>query len=95
VTCGPLTFDAQLGTFELNGLPLKLTAFEWRVLSALMLRREVVIERHDLTNRVYEHDADVDSNSIEVIIGRLRRKIGAQMIETVRGRGYRLTADGS
>lgn len=95
VICGPLTFDAQLGTFELDGLPLKLTAFEWRVLSALMLRREVVIERSDLIERVYEGDADVDSNSIEVIIGRLRRKIGAQMIETVRGRGYRLTADGT
>ncbi|MES3083923.1 response regulator transcription factor [Sphingomonas faeni] len=95
VICGQLTFDAQLGTFELNGLPLKLTAFEWRVLSALILRREVVIERADLIERVYEGDADVDSNSIEVIIGRLRRKIGAQMIETVRGRGYRITADGS
>ena len=95
VACGPLVFDAQLGTFELDGLPLNLTAFEWRVLSALMLRREVVVERADLIERVYEGDADVDSNSIEVIIGRLRRKIGAQMIETVRGRGYRLTADGS
>ena len=92
VACGPLVFDAQLGTFELDGLPLKLTAFEWRVLSQLMLRREVVIERADLIERVYEGDADVDSNSIEVIIGRLRRKIGAEMIETVRGRGYRLTA---
>ncbi len=91
VACGPLVFDAQLGTFELDGLPLKLTAFEWRVLSQLMLRREVVIERADLIERVYEGGADVDSNSIEVIIGRLRRKIGAEMIETVRGRGYRLT----
>lgn len=92
IVCGPLTFDAQLGTFELDGLPLKLTAFEWRVLSALMLRREVIIERADLIERVYEGDADVDSNSIEVIIGRLRRKIGAAMIETSRGRGYRITA---
>ncbi|WP_267378480.1 MULTISPECIES: response regulator transcription factor [unclassified Sphingomonas] len=94
VVCGPLAFDAQLGTFELDGLPLKLTAFEWRVLSQLMLRREVVVERADLIERVYEGDADVDSNSIEVIVGRLRRKIGATLIETVRGRGYRLTADG-
>ncbi len=92
IACGPLAFDAQLGTFELHGLPLKLTAFEWRVLSALMLRHEVVIERADLIERVYEGDADVDSNSVEVIIGRLRRKIGPDMIETVRGRGYRLTA---
>lgn len=95
VTCGPLAFDAQLGSFELDGLPLRLTAFEWRVLSALMLRREVVVERADLIERVYEGDADVDSNSVEVIIGRLRRKIGAGMIETVRGRGYRLTAEAS
>ena len=92
IRCGPLSFDAQTGQFELDGLPLKLTAFEWRVLSQLMLRREAVMERAELIERVYEGDADVDSNSVEVIIGRLRRKIGAGMIETVRGRGYRLTA---
>ncbi|KQU53133.1 two-component system response regulator [Sphingomonas sp. Leaf339] len=92
VTCGPLAFETQTGQFELDGMPLKLTAFEWRVLSALMLRKEAVIERLDLLERVYEGDADVDSNSLEVIVGRLRRKIGATMIETVRGRGYRLTA---
>jgi two-component system OmpR family response regulator len=91
IECGALAFEAQLGTFELDGLPLKLTALEWRVLSVLMLRREVVIERIELIERVYEGDADPDSNSIEVIIGRLRRKIGPEMIETVRGRGYRLT----
>ena len=95
VRCGPLIFDAQLGTFELDGLPLKLTALEWRVLSALMLRREAVIGRGELNDRVYEGDVEVDSNSIEVIIGRIRKKIGAAMIETVRGRGYRLTADGA
>ena len=92
VTCGRLAFDAQLGTFELDGLPLKLTALEWRVLSALMLRAEIVIDRGELIERVYEGDADVDSNSVEVIIGRLRKKIGATMIETARGRGYRVTA---
>ncbi|MEG3145048.1 response regulator [Sphingomonas sp. RT2P30] len=91
ITCGPLAFDAQTGQFELDGLPLRLTAFEWRVLSALMLRKSVVIDRLDLLERVYETDTDPDSNSLEVIIGRLRRKIGATMIETVRGRGYRLT----
>jgi len=91
LACGRLSFDTQIGHFELDGLPLKLTAFEWRVLSALMLRREAVIERLDLLERVYEGDADVDSNSLEVIVGRLRRKIGAEMIETIRGRGYRLT----
>jgi two-component system OmpR family response regulator len=92
IVCGSLAFDAKLGTFELDGLPLRLTALEWRVLSCLMLRKEVVIERAELVERVYEGDADVDSNSLEVMIARIRRKIGRDMIETVRGRGYRLTA---
>jgi DNA-binding response OmpR family regulator len=92
INCGPLTYDTQLGSFELDGLPLRLTAFEWRVLSTLMLRKEAVVERRELMDRVYEYDTDVDSNSIEVIIGRLRRKIGAEMISTVRGLGYCLTA---
>ncbi|MGC4026275.1 MAG: response regulator transcription factor [Mesorhizobium sp.] len=90
ITCGPLSFDAQLGTFEKEGLPLKLTALEWRVLQCLMLRKDTTVDRSNLVERVYEGDADVDSNSIEVIIARLRRKIGHEMIETERGRGYRL-----
>lgn len=93
IECGSLVFDAQVGTFEKDGLPLRLTALEWRVLSCLMLRREIVVGRAELMERVYEGDADVDSNSIEVIIARLRRKIGREMIETSRGLGYRLTAD--
>jgi two-component system, OmpR family, response regulator len=92
MTCGALAFDTQTGQFELNGAALTLTAFEWRILSALMLRKEIVVPRFDLIERVYEFNADVDSNSIEVIIGRLRRKIGADMIVTVRGHGYKLTA---
>lgn len=91
ITCGPLAFDAQLGTFELSGLPLKLTALEWRVLSCLTLRKDIVVDRRELIERVYEGDAEVDSNSIEVIVARLRRKIGPELIETVRGRGYMLT----
>lgn len=91
LVCGDLAFDSQLGSFEFAGEPLRLTGFEWRVLSTLMLRKELVVSRGELIERVYEYNADVDSNSTEVIIGRLRRKIGAHMIETVRGHGYRLT----
>lgn len=91
IASGPLIFDAQTGAFEFDGLPLKLTAFEWRVLSCLTLRANTVVERSELLERVYEGDADTDSNSLEVIIGRLRRKIGHAMIATVRGRGYELT----
>jgi len=92
IACGPLTFDAQTGVFELNGLPLRLTALEWRVLACLTLRHNVVVERSELNEKAYEGDVDIDSNSLEVIIARLRRKIGHNMIETVRGRGYRLTS---
>lgn len=92
IAAGPLTFDAQLGTFTLDGLPLKLTGLEWRVLSCLTLRRGAVVPRLELIERVYDGDAEVDSNSLEVIIARLRRKIGRERIETVRGHGYRLAA---
>ncbi len=92
IACGPLSFDAQLGAFALDGLPLRLTGLEWRVLSCLTLRKEAVVARPDLLERVYDGDADVESNSLEVIVARLRRKIGHDLIETVRGRGYRLTA---
>jgi DNA-binding response OmpR family regulator len=91
IACGRLIFDSQIGHFELDGLPLKLTAFEWRLLSTLMLRKEMVVDRSELIERLYEYDMGVDSNSLEVLVGRVRRKIGAEMIETVRGRGYRLT----
>jgi DNA-binding response OmpR family regulator len=93
VACGALVFDVPLGHFEMDGLPVRLTAFEWRVLTARMLRKDTVVDRRELLDRVYEYDADVDSNSLEVIVGRLRRKIGADMIRTIRGRGYLLTAE--
>ena len=90
IQCGPVSFDAQTGQVELDGLPLRLTALEWRVLTTLMLRKGVLVDRLDLLDHVYEGDADPDSNSLEVIVGRLRKKIGAERIETVRGRGYRV-----
>src|SRR6476620_12454834 len=71
VTCGPLSLDAPTGVFELNGLPLKLTALEWRVLQCLILRKDVVVDRIELMEKVYEGDAGTDSNSLEVIVARL------------------------
>jgi DNA-binding response OmpR family regulator len=90
IACGALAFDAQTGVFELDGLPLKLTALEWRVLECLILRKDVLVDRMALAEKVYEGDIATDSNSLEVIVARLRRKIGRDAIETVRGRGYRL-----
>lgn len=92
LTCGPLALDTQLGVFTLDGLPLKLTAFEWRILAYLVHHAERAVTRTELSEHLYEHGADRDFNSIEVMIGRLRRKIGRERIETVRGQGYRLTA---
>ncbi|GJE19054.1 response regulator [Methylobacterium marchantiae] len=90
IACGPLAYDAGLGTFERDGLPLKLTGLEWRVLSCLILRKDGIVPRGQLIERVYEGDAEVDSNSVEVIITRLRRKIVPARIESVRGIGYQL-----
>jgi two-component system OmpR family response regulator len=94
IDCGPLSFDAPTGVFELNGLPMKLTGLEWRVLQALMMRKNTVFDRLELMDKVYEGDQGADSNSLEVIVARLRRKIGHDLIETVRGRGYKLTEPG-
>src|ERR1700728_1001722 len=54
IVCGPIAYDAQLGAFSLEGLPLRLTALEWRVLSCLMLRKEHVVARRDILERVYD-----------------------------------------
>ena len=80
-----------MGTSQLDGRPLTLTAFEWRLLSALILRKGTVVPRSELAEQVYEFNAEADFKSLEVIIGRIRRKIGAEMIQTVRNRGYALT----
>ena len=92
ISCGPLSFETQTGVFELDGLPLKLTALEWRVLECLILRKDTVVERGQLSEKVYEGDVGTDSNSIEVIVARLRRKVGKALIETERGRGYKLNS---
>ncbi|WP_428670440.1 response regulator [Reyranella sp.] len=90
IVCGAIAFDAQTGVFERDGLALKLTALEWRVLECLILKKDVPVDRIALAEKVYEGDIVTDSNSLEVIVARLRRKIGHDAIETVRGRGYRL-----
>lgn len=91
VACGPLLYDTQSGAFSLNGAPLTLTAFESRLLSTLIMRKDTVVSRSDLAESAYEYQDDVAFKSMEVLIGRLRRKIGAEMIQTVRNLGYRLS----
>ena len=90
--CGTLTLDTRSGRVTLNGQPVNLTSHEYRLLSYLMHRPGTVVSRTELTEHLYAQDFDRDSNTIEVFIGRLRRKLPPETIETVRGLGYRLAA---
>jgi len=92
--CGPLALDASTGKASVHGSPVSLTTQELRILEFLMHRVGKIVTRLDLVDHVYDRD-DRDSNVIDVLIGRIRRKIGVDLIETVRGRGYRLAAPGS
>lgn len=88
--CGALVHDANSGRFTLSGDPLELTAQEYRILAYLMHRQGEIVSRTELCDHVYERDADRDSNVLDVLVSRIRRKIGASMITTVRGRGFLL-----
>ncbi|MCH8091905.1 MAG: response regulator transcription factor [Proteobacteria bacterium] len=92
LSCGPLTLDTARSRVALDGAPVKLTAQEFRLLSYLMHHQGQVVSRTELTEHLYSQDFDRDSNTIEVFVGRLRKKIGGDFIETVRGLGYRLVA---
>ncbi len=88
--CGAVSLDPRLAKVTLDGTPVKLTSHEFRVLSYLMHHRDRVVSQAELTEHIYAQDFDRDSNTVEVFIARLRRKLGAPVIETVRGIGYRI-----
>lgn len=96
---GPVSLDTTAQTAMLNDSPLELTAFEYRLLEYLARRSGQVISKTELSDYLYPHDDDRDSNVIEVLIGRLRKKIDPDQcltpIETLRGRGYRFTLEAS
>ena len=88
IRAGKLQLDGQLGVITLDGSPLKLTAFETRILTYLIHHQDRIVSRTELSEHLYEADADRDFKSIEVVIGRLRKKVGDGVIETRRGEGY-------
>jgi two-component system OmpR family response regulator len=88
--CGGLVLDARVARVTVDGAPVKLTSHEFRVLSYLMHQRGRVVSQTELTEHIYAQNADRDSNTVEVFIARLRRKLGGSYIETVRGLGYRI-----
>ncbi len=91
LVCGPLTLDTRNSRATVAGQALALTSHEYRVLAYLMHHRDQIISRTDLVEHIYAQDFDRDSNTVEVFIGRLRKKLPPGLIETVRGQGYRLT----
>ncbi len=88
--CGALELDPRSARVSVGGAPVKLTSHEFRVLSYLMHHSGQVVSRTELTEHIYAQDLDRDSNTVEVFVARLRRKLGASFIETVRGLGYRM-----
>jgi two-component system OmpR family response regulator len=90
LACGPLRLDTRSGRVTVGGAPVALTAHEYRVLAYLMHHSGRIVPRSELIEHVYAQDFDRDSNTIEVFVARLRKKLGADFIRTVRGLGYRL-----
>jgi two-component system, OmpR family, response regulator len=88
IVCGPVRLDTRSGRVVVDGNPVKLTSHEYRLLSYLMHHSGRIVSRGELTEHLYDQDFDRDSNTIEVFVGRLRKKLGVELIQTVRGLGY-------
>jgi two-component system, OmpR family, response regulator len=92
--CGALVLDPRTARVTVDGSLVKLTSHEFRLLSYLMHQRGRVVSQGELTEHLYAQDFDRDSNTVEVFVARLRRKLGSSYIETVRGLGYRMEPEG-
>jgi two-component system OmpR family response regulator len=88
IVCGPVRLDTRSGRVSVDGTPIRLTSHEYRLLSYLMHHAGRIVSRAELTEHLYDQDFDRDSNTIEVFVGRLRKKLGVELIQTVRGLGY-------
>ncbi|MGI9422098.1 MAG: response regulator transcription factor [Hyphomicrobiaceae bacterium] len=93
IECGPVRLDTKSARVTCDGQVVKLTSHEYRLLAYLMHHNSRIVSRTELVEHLYDQDFDRDSNTIEVFIGRLRKKIPADLIKTVRGLGYRMSVD--
>ena len=93
IECGTLRLDTKTARLSVDGQPVKLTSHEYRLIAYLMHHNGRVVSRTELVEHLYDQDFDRDSNTIEVFIGRLRKKIPEGMIKTIRGLGYRLSQE--
>lgn len=91
---GPIVLDTLTEEVSVNGTPIDLTAYEYKVLEYLLMNQQKIVSKTELTEHIYDQDFDLDSNVIEVFVGRLRKKLdpdgNLKPIDTVRGRGYRI-----
>ncbi|MEQ1670227.1 MAG: response regulator transcription factor [Hyphomicrobium sp.] len=94
IECGPLRLDTKSARVTCEGQQIKLTSHEFRLLAYLMHHNGRVVSRTELVEHLYDQDFDRDSNTIEVFVGRLRKKIPIDVIQTVRGLGYRMSHEG-
>ena len=94
LSCGPVTLDTKAARVTVNGTAVKLTSLEYRLLDYLMHHKGKVISRGELVEHLYDQDFDRDSNTIEVFVGRLRKKLGVDVLHTIRGMGYCVTEPG-
>ena len=93
--CGPVHLDSKAGRVIIDGNPVKLTSHEYRLLAYLMHHNGRIVSRTELVEHLYDQDFDRDSNTIEVFIGRLRKKMGVDIIQTMRGLGYLVAPPGA
>jgi two-component system OmpR family response regulator len=88
VTAGDLTLDERQMKVSVRGVPIALSPLEYRLVACLLLHRGRIVSQHELDENVYGHGEEHDSNALEVLIGRVRKKLGTELIETRRGFGY-------
>ena len=91
ISVGPVVLDTKSARVSVDGMPVKLTSLEFRLLSYLMHHKGKVVSRTELVEHLYDQDFDRDSNTVEVFVGRLRKKLGVDVLHTIRGMGYTVT----
>jgi two-component system OmpR family response regulator len=91
IECGPMRIDTRSARVTVQGNPVKLTSLEYRLLAYLAHHKGRVVSRTELVEHLYDQDFDRDSNTVEVFVGRLRKKLGVDVLHTIRGMGYTVT----
>ena len=91
LSVGPVVLDTKSSRVSVDGMPVKLTSLEFRLLSYLLHHKGKVVSRTELVEHLYDQDFDRDSNTVEVFVGRLRKKLGVDVLHTIRGMGYTVT----